>query len=39
MYYAAYYGNAPAVRALLESGVDANKSLTMRQNDSFDPRC
>ena len=29
MYYAAYYGNAPAVRALLESGVDANKSLTI----------
>jgi hypothetical protein len=28
MYYAAYYGNAPAVRALLEAGVDANKSLT-----------
>jgi len=29
MYYAAHYGNAPAVRALLESGVDANKSLTI----------
>ena len=25
---AAWYGNLPAVRALLESGVDANKSLT-----------
>ena len=29
MYYAAYYGNAPAVRALLESGSDASKSLTI----------
>ena len=29
MYFATYYGNAPAVRALLESGVDANKSLTI----------
>jgi hypothetical protein len=28
MFCAAYYGNAPAVRALLESGVDANKTLT-----------
>ena len=26
--WAAYYGNLPAVRALLESGVDANKILT-----------
>ncbi len=30
MFSAAYYGNLPAVRALLESGVDANKSLTTK---------
>jgi hypothetical protein len=28
MFSAAFYGNLPAVRALLESGVDANKTLT-----------
>ena len=28
MFNAAWYGNLPAVRALLESGVDANKILT-----------
>ena len=30
MFSAAYYGNLPAVRALLESGVDANKTLTTK---------
>ena len=30
MFSAAYYGNLPAVRALLESGVDVNKSLTTK---------
>ena len=28
LYWAAKYGNLPAVRALLESGVDVNKRLT-----------
>ena len=33
MYLAARHGNVPAVRALLESGVDVNKTLT---NSAFD---
>ena len=28
LYWAASYGNVPAVRACLESGVDVNKSFT-----------